>query len=122
MTVLLTASWMSFKNLKTNMIKTELYSAPSPGFLMLLNDTTLTKLLKPKTYISALLPHLLLLPTCNPSASPANSTPQTYPKSIHLATSVRSYNNSLLTDPLTSAFTNHNHPALTHGLLFIWQL
>lgn len=55
------------------MVKTELYSAPSPGFLMLLNGTTTTRLLKPKTYISALLPHLLLLqlhPTNIPQIHP----------------------------------------------------
>lgn len=56
-------------------------SCSSPGLLMLLNGTATTKPLKLKTFISTLIPHFFLLPSYNPSASLAHSTPQKYPKS-----------------------------------------
>lgn len=86
---------ISLKHLRLNMVKIELYSstlnfAPSPGFLMVLHGPAFPELLKPKTYQPAFIAHIhfLSLPTYKPSASPARSTPQTYPKSIHSATLV----------------------------------
>lgn len=83
---------------------------------MLLNRTASTVLLRPK---SSFIPHFFSLPTCNPSASTSRSTPLIYPKSIHSGTvGPISYLSQelLLTGPLTSAFVNHTHPALAHGL------
>lgn len=86
---------MSLQHLRLNMVKTDSVppqltlpstgSAAFPGFLMLLNGTTVTELLKTKY---ALIPHFLLLPTYNPSASPARSTLLTHPKSTHSGTLV----------------------------------
>lgn len=113
----LIASLGCLLSISNNRIKTEVYSAPSSGFLMLSNGTTATK---PKTQKFALIPHFHSLPI---SASPAKSTPQTFPKSIchpcPKPLSLRNYCTSLLTGPLTSTFINHTHTVLVQGLFHI---